>query len=363
VTALASRLGHGLREVKFRVAGLWAGKGPSVMIFPGGPPGGTAAGLRGWALAPPLRALGFRVSVVPPQLERRSRERLVTREKPDFIILQKCRDPLNDPALFPEIPCILDMDDADFLHPGAEEKVARIARQCAAAVAGSQFVEQWLRLHCSVTRVIWTGSPYAASPIDHKRGIDSKAVVFAVSDVLGYPREAEFVRDVMLACGPSSGARLRVIGKGDERTVRAVFSPLEDAGIPVELEPWQPYERLLRSLSDCAVGLAPLDVKRSPYSRGKSFGKVLAYLSSGEPVVCSDVAEHPHFFRSGINGFSLPNDPDLWSRKICALMDTPLLRERLVQAAADDFRSRLSTARMAEEWADLLRTLATLPKR
>jgi hypothetical protein len=331
------------------------------MIFPGGRRGGTAAGLRGWALAPRLRSLGFRVNVVPHQLGRKSRQRLVARERPDFIILQKCRDPLHDPALFPGIPCILDMDDADFLHPGVEERVAEIASQCVAAVAGSRFVEQWLTRHCPVTRVIWTGSPYAERSIANTSKKDSRTVVFAVSDVLGYPREAEFVRDVMLACGRQYDVRLRVIGKGDRHAVMTLFSPLVDAGIPIEVLGWQPYERLLNSLKDCIVGLAPLDVERSPYSRGKSFGKVLAYLTAGIPIVCSDAAEHPRFFRSGINGFLVPNDADVWSEKIQSLIEDRLLRDRLVEAATTDFQSKLSTTGMAEKWAILLRTLQASP--
>ena len=355
------KLGHLSREVGVRVSSLWAGTGDTVMIFPGGGQGGTAAGLRGWSLAPPLRKLGFRVIVIPPQLELAQRQRLVAKESPDFLIFQKCRDPLNDPAFFPQTPCILDMDDADFLNPSATERITRITGQCIAAVGGSAFVEAWLAQYCPTTRVIWTGSPLAEVVSGAKIDPTSRTLVYAVSDILGFPQETAFVRDLAIACGPDSGIRLHLIGRGNRDSVLDFFAPVIRAGIPVDVTGWLPYEKLIERVGRGAVGLAPLDTERSLASKGKSFGKVLAYLAAGIPVLCSDAAEYPHFFRSGVNGYVLPGDHALWRDTILALLADSGLREQIVTAANRDFRERLSATTMAEQWSHLLLQLKAKP--
>lgn len=351
---VARRVGHLFRELGVRVSSLWAGRGSTVMIFPGGSPGGTAAGLRGWSLAPPLRKLGFRVIVIPPQLELAQRQRLVAKERPDFIIFQKCRDPFNDPALFPQTPCILDMDDADFLNPSATERITRITRQCVAAVGGSTFVEAWLSQYCGTTRVIWTGSPLAEKLIRKRPKAPSRTLVYAVSDILGFPKETAFVRDVAVACGQTSGIRLHLIGRGDRDSVLEFFAPVVRAGIPVEITGWLPYSKLVDLIGLGALGLAPLDTEHSLASKGKSFGKVLAYLAAGIPVLCSDAAEYPHFFDSGVNGYVLPHDPHVWRDIILQLLADGEIRNRIVVAADRDFHARLSATTMAEHWSSLL---------
>jgi hypothetical protein len=342
------------RELEVRVSSYWAGRGCTVMVFPGGGKGGTSAGLRGWSLAPQLRKLGFRVIVIPSQLQLKQRQRLVARECPDFILLQKCRDPLNDPAFFPQTPCILDMDDADFLNPSETERIIRITGLCIAAVGGSAFVEAWLAQYCPITRVIWTGSPLARLSNQVRIEAKSRTLVYAVSDILGFPRETTFVRDIAVACGRGSGIRLHLIGRGDRDAILEFFAPVIQAGIPVELTGWLPYRNLIERIREGVIGLAPLDTEGSMASKGKSFGKVLAYLAAGVPVLCSDAAEYPLFFRSGVNGYVLPNDHAIWRQTILGLLDDSALQEKIVKEANRDFHDRLSATSMARQWSMLL---------
>jgi glycosyltransferase involved in cell wall biosynthesis len=151
--------------------------------------------------------------------------------------------------------------------------------------------------------------------------------------------------------------RLQVIGRGDSQAVREYFAPVVDTGIPLEILGWLPYERLVERVSAGAIGLAPLDTESSLASRGKSFGKVLVYLAAGIPVICSNAAEYPYFFRSGLNGYVLPNDRGLWVETIKRLLDDASHGRDLVERANSDFREQLSATAMARKWAEFLTEL------
>ncbi|MEY8842268.1 hypothetical protein AB9K41_24835, partial [Cribrihabitans sp. XS_ASV171] len=59
----------------------------------------------------------------------------------------------------------------------------------------------------------------------------------------------------------------------------------------MELKPFMSYDEFLASLRDVAVGLSPVHPD-SDFSKGKSFGKILAYLDAKVPVICSEAVDH-----------------------------------------------------------------------
>ena len=67
------------------------------------------------------------------------------------------------------------------------------------------------------------------------------------------------------------------------------------AGIPTEWRNSSSYGKYLASFDEVFLGLAPL-CPETPFSRGKSFGKILAYLDAHVPVVASDACKHGFFF-------------------------------------------------------------------
>ena len=114
-------------------------------------------------------------------------------EQPDFVLLQKCRDPLNRPEYFPGSLTVLDLDDADFVDPKLVGIMEQVASRCNGAIAGSRFVARWLDQFCPSVVVVWTGSPLTNSTPKSRPSQRGSVVGWAVSDVLGYRAEAELV--------------------------------------------------------------------------------------------------------------------------------------------------------------------------
>jgi glycosyltransferase involved in cell wall biosynthesis len=108
------------------------------------------------------------------------------------------------------------------------------------------------------------------------------------------------------------------------------------------------------------VGLSPI-CTGSPFSRGKSFGKVLAYLDRGVPVVASDEADHALFFTrdTGI----LSNDPTVWADEIVRLLADPGARQAMADAGARALRERLSVEAAARHVDRALRMLLGAERR
>ena len=104
------------------------------------------------------------------------------------------------------------------------------------------------------------------------------------------------------------------------------------------------YKDFLTSLEDAAVGLAPL-CPETPFSRGKSFGKVLAYLDRGVPVVGSDACEHGAFFDtdSGV----ITNNEAAWVTAIARLLEDAPRRAALAGCARSAFGRRLTAGAAA----------------
>lgn len=357
-----SWLGHRAREARLHAQRRLAPEGtPSLLVFPGGPRDGNAAGLRAWNIADRLRHQGFRTVVVPKQLELVQRQRVFRAEHPDIVLFQKCRDPLHHPDHFPGAIHVLDLDDADFVDPKLTGRMTEVASKCHGAIAGSRHVAAWLESHCPRVRLIWTGSPMADHTPSTTPGARPDTVGFAVSDVLRYRREAEFVREVAVRVARRRPFTLRVQGAGDPDEIRRLFAPVEEAGATLQLVPHLPYDAFVRSLEQLAVGLAPLFSEPDSFGAGKSFGKILAYLAADVPVVTSDAADHAVFFRHGVSGY-IARDPDDWADAVLRYLQDPTLRDRTAAEARRDFVDRLSLDAAANQTADFLRSLTLQPE-
>jgi glycosyltransferase involved in cell wall biosynthesis len=163
------------------------------------------------------------------------------------------------------------------------------------------------------------------------------------------PAEAAFVKDVLLRLA-SRGVRFsfRLYGRrsGNASSIEQYLAPLEAAGIACDAFDWMSYSSFTDSLCDVAVGLQPT-AAQNPYSQGKSFGKVLAYVAAGVAVVAADALDHPLFFRHEDNGMLAADDAGQWAVAIERLLHDPHLRRRLAQRAYADAASKLSAAAAA----------------
>lgn len=356
---LMSRLGRRAREAMLlpRLArGRLSGR-RRALFFPSTPPRDSSL-LRAYLIADALEARGWATLVAPSQLELGQRRRLLALFRPDVSILRTARHALNDIVHFDGFPVVLDMDDADFADPRLVERLERTCQGALGVIAGSRHVAAWCRRINPATEVVWTGTPITAGPrTPHAdRG---PVVAWAQADPLGYPAELDFVCDVLLRA-LARGARptLRLYGwrgaPDDPRLER-----LRAAGAPVELTPRLDYAGFLRSLQSVAVGLSPI-CAQSPFSRGKSFGKILGYLDAMTPVIASDEADHALFFDAGSGVIS--NDPDVWAEALARLLPDPAARAAMAARAFAAFETRLSIpAAAARVDAFLGRLVASAP--
>lgn len=309
--------------------------------------------LRIYAVAESLRDRGWTTLVLPPTLDLTQRRRLLGRFAPDVIVIQGARHPLNRPALYPGFRIAYDMDDADFYLPQLADSVREAMAEADVVLAGSRYVADWCRAQGAVARVVWTGTPMTRGP--RRPQADRPPVVaWAQSEPVSYVRERALVLDVMRRVAMQRpGVRLRLFGRkaSDDNELLAPFS---EAGVAPEWLPMMRYDRFLAALDDVAVGLSPI-CPENEFSRGKSFGKVLAYLDRGVPVVASDAADHPLFFTrdTGI----LSDDPAVWATEIVRLLEDPAARQSMADAGLRALEARLSTEAAARVVDTILREL------
>jgi hypothetical protein len=325
---------------------------PCVVVFPSNQPWDAASNLRAWLIGPELERLGWRVILVPEALSLSQRHRILRLEKPDVVLLQQTRHPLNQPHLYPSFPCVLDADDADYLDSRHHERIGHCAEAAAAVIGGSRFVAKCLGRHNEVSHMLWTCTPKPLHPPVASPHDRSLIVAWAHASPLAYPQEAEFVQRIMVDVCQRTRCTFWLFGT-TEPQAQSYFFPLREAGGTCVAIPPMNYEEYLVKVAEAAVGLQPVS-ELNEFSQGKSFGKLLAYLAGQVAVVASDAVDHPLFFRTWENGVVLPNDAQAWSDSIVTLLENPVLRSRLALAGWGDFHDHLTSDVFARLLAPIL---------
>jgi hypothetical protein len=315
----------------------------SVVFFPGEIYTGTAGDLRACAIARELRFLGWKTIVVPPWLDLRARQAIIRREPSALLFFQQSRHELNLPRLYPSRVCIYDADDADILNtPG---RVIECLRTSAAVIAGSRFLANEFRPYNPNVSVVWTGT-YITDVRRSKTTRNVPLIAWAQSDPFSYPEEAALVTQLWTALA-RKGIRFGVAVYSSERSrCQEWLDPLQKLGVEVSIRPRLRYRAFVQSLSNIAIGLQPVCTS-FPFSRGKSFGKVLAYIAAHVPVIASDEIDHRLFFRQGENGL-LANTAGDWIVACRTLLSSPEDREMLAANAHRDMMQRLTSRKAAE---------------
>lgn len=332
---------------------------PSVCVFPSNQPWDAASNLRAWLIAPELERLGWRVLVVPEPLSLAQRHRFLELEKPDAILMQQTRHLLNQPKLYPGYPCIVDADDADYLDPKHQARIQESATDAAAVIGGSRFVASCLGAHNPSAYVLWTCTPRPAEPPKTHPLARGPIVTWAHASPLGYQHEAEFVREVMTSVFTKTRGEFWLFG-ADEDRAQSWFAPLRAAGGVCKAIPSLRYDAYLSRVAESSVGLQPVSPEHE-FSRGKSFGKLLAYLSGQVAVVASRAVDHPLFFRHGDNGYLPDHTVTEWTSAIVDLLTDPERRCRVATRGWDDFGARLTSDFFASRLDAILRKSANLP--
>jgi hypothetical protein len=321
---------------------------PVVFFFPGDLDTGSSGDLRAVALAHELRHLGWRAVIVPPRLNLASRREIIAREPAAILYLQQSRHPLNDPQLYPSHPSVFDADDADIL--GEPERIGTIVRSSAHAIAGSEFLAEQFRLYSPDVTVIWTGTYITEVPPFTRPA--PPIIAWAASNPFEYQEEAAFVLELWKTLAADGIPFAVMIYTNDTPRARQWLAPLDPFAVPIIIPPRMAYRQFVESLAGVAIGLQPVCTTFA-FSRGKSFGKVLAYLAARVPVIASDAVDHSLFFRDGENGILVDTLPD-WIAACKRLLNSAADSNRLASAAHADMLQRLTSKRAAELLAQVL---------
>lgn len=335
---------------------------PCVVIFPSDDPWSASSNLRAWLVAPELERLGWRALVVPAALSLKQRRRILRVERPDVVFIQQMRHPLNQPALYSPYPCVLDDDGADYLDPRHHELIVRCARDAAAVVGGSRFVAECLGRHNSNLHVVWTCTPRTlGEPSEPPEERDLIVTWAHATPFAGYPHEARLIQAVMIEVCRRIPCTFWLFGTAEEEA-REWFEPIRAVGGRCVAHPTMSYEAYLSKVAEAAVGLQPV-ASDNEFSRGKSFGKLLAYLAGQVAVVASDAVDHPLFFQHGRNGYLAAESVDSWALAITTLLSNKQHRCDVARAGWQDFQMRLTMDVFAVRLDRILRTAMAQPAR
>jgi len=349
-----SKLGQVVREAKAHLERVrQPGDRPRAILFASQADSGGSGYLRAQAVGVALRARGWRTTMPSAHLSLSQRQRLVALEKPDIILLQQARHPLNRPRYYPGVPSVFDLDDADILDPRCASEVIECVSQSRAAIAGSRYVADLLRPHNRNVSVVWTCVDRDISaPVTPQRE-RGPVVSWASLNPADFALEAALIQRAMVELAGKRPFTFRLYGVKDRWGVRSsdwaesYVAPIRAAGAQIELVPLLAYDAFLQSLQSVAVGLQPV-CPEDTHSAGRSFGKVLGYLIAGAAVVASDAVDHPLFFKNRENGMLVPNEPVAWANACAELLADQDLRERVASAGRRDMGRRLVVSTAAE---------------
>lgn len=351
-----SVVGRYAREALLLLSGLTRRKRrPTVLVFPSETPADGAANLRGYLIADELRHLGWNAYACHKNLTLAQRKRAIRLLRPDVLLMQMARHALNRPSLY-DLPVVFDIDDADYVDGRRRADVIGALETCAVVIAGSRAIAKFCAQYADKITVVWTGAPVSNG---RPPGQADRPPLIAWAAL--YPHRLAAETDFILNVMKSTVERTREFqlllycddGSDEYRQFSDRFRAL---GVSVLTKPLiADYSEFLTSLNDVAVGLAPL-VDVEGFSGGKSFGKVLAYVDRGVPIVTHPVVDHPLFFESGRNGF-MAQAADEWAKLIVELLANPRKRQRLADAARDDLSARLTTHEAAKRVDAVLRSV------
>jgi glycosyltransferase involved in cell wall biosynthesis len=308
-----------------------------------------------------LRTIGWRVTIVPPQLGLEQRRRILRLEKPKILYIQKGRHKLNFSELYDVPRIVFDLDDADFIwaddfatFPNQKNQIIRCCQHSDLVICGSKFLADFCRQYNSNTHIVWTGMADQVRnylPPSQRQRI----IAWGTSSSVNYVGEREFLGDVMVKLREKVDFEFWVYGATDFQALQPFLDRLAEHSIPVKLFPLLSFDEYHDSLENAAVGLHPIG-ESDLFSLGKSFGKLNSYMLCGVTIVVHNKLDYPDFFRDGENGM-LAGELEEWVEKIYQLLVAPELRDQVAAQAKLDFQRELSSKAAAQKVNTLLETL------
>jgi glycosyltransferase involved in cell wall biosynthesis len=303
-----------------------------------------------------LSKYNWNVILVPPQLELSQRKRLCRLLNPDVCLILKTRNYKNHPLHYKNIPTIFLIDDADFLDPSETQNVIDCTSQASLVIAANQFVADWCSAYNNNVVKIWVPHNPQRLPNSTENSLRPNRILWAAANPKGYQLEQRLIVDSLLALKEKrNDFQFWVTGCDDKAWTDEFIRPLLQADIEVKTHGFiKSYKEYMRILASCPIGLHPICLD-NPYSKGKSFGKILSYMVANTCVVTNDVPDHNEVLSHGENAMIAENCSD-YADSLSHLLDNPSLRQNYTDQAYRDFLDNLATPVATQRMFDAIKS-------
>lgn len=154
-------------------------------------------------------------------------------------------------------------------------------------------------------------------------------------------------RPLARLCRRFEGLRLNIVSE----------KALSLEGLPIEHKPFR-LEEEIEDLQMFDIAIAPL--VEDPWTRGKISTKILAYASTGLPVVASNIAANRLYLKDGQTGF-LAGTLTEWEEKLTALLESAPLRQEIGSAARQSVEEEFSIQSMVPRYRELFQNVVDAP--
>ncbi len=114
--------------------------------------------------------------------------------------------------------------------------------------------------------------------------------------------------------------------------------------LPASFVPWS-RETIGGLIRLCDIGIAPMPTL-NPFYAAKAHNKPAVYMANGLPVVASDILAYRHLITDGYDGFIAAEASD-WISRLGQLVEDPVLRRAMGDAARNTFNRRCQTSTVA----------------
>ena len=226
---------------------------------------------------------------------------------------------------------VLDVDDAVFLR--YPEKFNRIVPLADLVVCGNRFIEEDIRSMHGSTICIPTCIDLANYPERLKHSEVENPVVGWMGSA-GNLQYLEVAAEALRTVAAEKRFRLRLVVPDC-----TPLASIDLSGVEIEHHPWTP-ETELAELHAMDIGLMPLFTDQA-WDRYKCGAKLLQYLAVGVPGIATPVGVNADILSGNRTGFAASTTEE-WRRRLRALLDESVLRQRMGQAGRALVRDKYS---------------------
>lgn len=139
--------------------------------------------------------------------------------------------------------------------------------------------------------------------------------------------------------------RLRILGRGRSRQRKSLMKQIRKLGLEehISLEPALPHHLVPQAIAQADVCVAPLGMNDRNITQGCCPIKVIEYMSSGRPILASNLPVVRELVREDIDALLFaPDDARDLARQALTLLGDRGLAERLANSAASRAREKFT---------------------